>query len=91
MKISKKFLVILLALSMLFLAAGCGDKDVQTLASVDVAQQESTLTTEAGQTVSLSYPVDISYHQQHMMWTKCWKTKCPVPAGRRGLCAAGSR
>lgn len=57
MKISKKFLVILLALSMLFLAAGCGDKDVQTLASVDVAQQESTLTTEAGQTVSLSYPV----------------------------------
>lgn len=57
MKTTKKFLVILLALSMLFLAAGCGDKDVETLDSVDVAQQEGTVTTEAGQTISLSYPV----------------------------------
>lgn len=57
MKTMKKSLVVLLALSMLLLAAGCGGKDVEVLASVDVAQQEATLALESGQTVSLSYPV----------------------------------
>lgn len=57
MNTKRRLLVILLALSLLLLAAGCGNKDVQTLDSVDVTQQESTLTTETGQTVSLSYPV----------------------------------